>query len=253
MRHLHAFCLAAIAALTASAAQAVTINWNTDVPWGDVKWRQITPNATGYRDVSHIDPNGGKAAYRLNVRFSDSLPSAGTLVMLGGLLAESYAVRDAGLTLALDGTGTLKATLRDMSGTHTLSGSGNLVQGLNQIVLAIEREYVDERYHAVVSVFVNGKEAFTFDGDLGGVTFDRITVGRGHAVTDDPLDVAKPPIICSPPPPRPMGSRGSTRSATPTRPCSSPSPPRSRSWPLAPPASPFAARPPEPSPSEAHP
>lgn len=191
MRHLHAFCLAAIAALTASAAQAVSINWNTDVPWGDISWRQITPNATGYRDVSHIDPNGGKAAYRLTVRFSDSLPSAGTLVMLGGLLDATYVVREAGLTLALDGTGTLKVTLRDMSGTHTLSGSGNLVQGLNQIVLAIEREYVDERYHAVVSVFVNGKEAFTFDGDLGGVTFDRITVGRGHAVTDDPLDVAQ--------------------------------------------------------------
>lgn len=191
MRHLHAFCLAAFVALSAFTAQAVTIDWNNDVLWGDVSWRQITPNETGHRDISHISADGGKAAYRLNVRFSDSLPSAGTLVMLGGLLEESYAVREAGLTLALDGIGTLKATLRDLSGTHTLSGSGNLVQGLNQIVLAIEREYVDERYHAVVSVFVNGEEAFTFDGDFSGVTFDRITVGRGHAVTDDPLDVAQ--------------------------------------------------------------
>lgn len=191
MRHLHALCLAAFAALMPFAAQAVTIDWNNDVLWGDVSWRQITPIETGYRDISHISADGGKAAYRLNVRFSDSLPSAGTLVMLGGILEESYLVREAGLTLALDGTGTLKASLRDTSGTRELSGSGNLVQGLNQIVLAIEREQVDGRYHAVVSVFVNGEEAFSFDGDFSGVTFDRITVGRGHAVTDDPLDVAQ--------------------------------------------------------------
>lgn len=189
MRTFHAFCLAAFAALTACAAQAVTIDWNNDVQWGDVSWRYLGMNASGYRDISHISADGGKAAYRLNVRFSDSLPSAGTLVMLGGLLEDSYAVREAGITLALNGTGTLKATLRDTQGTRALSGSRNLVQGLNQIVLAIEREQVEERYHSVISIFVNGEEAFTFDGDFSGVTFDRVVMGHGYNESDDPLNV----------------------------------------------------------------
>lgn len=183
------FCIACLTALAALSAQAVTINWNNDVDWGAVSWRDLNIDSNGYRDISHISSTG-KAAYRLNVRFGSDLPSSGTLLMLGGLLNNAFADRVAGITLSLAGDGVLSASLRDERGTRAIAGGGSLAQGLNQIVVAIDRHAVEgDTYHALISIFVNGEEAFTYDGHFGGVTFDRITLGRGYNLDDTPLDV----------------------------------------------------------------
>ena len=162
--------LAMLAACAAFAAQASSIDWNEDVPWGDINWRGAEPGASeggGYgRDISRVN-QGTNVALLLNVRFSDTLPSTGTLLALGGEKTNGNA---GGIKLYVTEGGGLGASITDERGTQTMTGSASLAQGLNQVVIALDRQSVaGDAYHAAVSIFVNGQEAFTYDGHFGGV------------------------------------------------------------------------------------
>lgn len=99
--------LAAVAALLALAAPAVTVNWNQDVDWGDVTWRGL--NMTdGWRDIGHIGATT-KAVYRLNIRFRQGVPTSGCVLMLGGTVG---GVGGYGITLSATANG-LVASLKD--------------------------------------------------------------------------------------------------------------------------------------------
>lgn len=110
--------------------------------------------------------------------------------MLGGQLSTEYLDRDAGISLLVGSNGSLTGSLRDEKGTRALTGQGQLIQGQNEIVLALERQGATSDYHTLVSIFVNGKEVITYDGRLSGITFDRLTIGRGYGPEDSKLDVA---------------------------------------------------------------
>lgn len=188
MNRLLFTCLATLATFAAHAATSFA--WDTEAQAGDLDWKTGSFNETGYAKVSHISADGGKAAFRLNVSFADQLPSSGTLLMLGGQLSAEYLDRDAGISLLVGSNGSLTGSLRDEKGTRALTGQGQLIQGQNEIVLALERQGATSDYHTLVSIFVNGKEVITYDGRLSGITFDRLTTGRGYGPEDSKLDVA---------------------------------------------------------------
>ena len=82
------FCIVCLTALAALSAQAVTIDWNKDVDWGGINWRGLgfmggNKESGYYRDIGHIGTTA-KAAFRLNVRFPGTVPTAGCLLMAGG-------------------------------------------------------------------------------------------------------------------------------------------------------------------------
>ena len=168
------FCIACLTALAALSAQAVTIDWNKDVDWGGINWRGLgfmdgDKESGFYRDIGHIGTTA-KAAFRLNVRFPGTVPTAGCLLMAGGT--------GGGIKLSLAENG-LMASFTDEHGTQTIAGSAKLEAGLNQVVLAIDRSTNVEgiAYHSVISIFVNGEKAFSYEGYFGGVTFNKVTVG----------------------------------------------------------------------------
>lgn len=99
--------LAAVVALLAFAAPAVTINWNEDVDWGNINWRSLNV-ANGWRDIGHIGATT-KAAYRLNIRFAQGVPTSGCVLMLGGTVG---GVGGHGITLSATAKG-LMASLKD--------------------------------------------------------------------------------------------------------------------------------------------
>lgn len=173
------FLIASLAALAALSAQAVTIDWNNDVDWGGINWRGL--NAAGgdkesgfYRDIGHIGTTA-KAAFRLNVRFPGTVPTAGCLLMAGGT--------GGGIKLSLAENG-LMASFTDERDTQAIAGSAKLEAGLNQVVLAIDRStnVGGDAYHALISIFVNGEKAFSYEGYFGGVTFNKVTVGCDYGL-----------------------------------------------------------------------
>ncbi len=173
------FCIACLTALAALSAQAVTIDWNNDVDWGEINWRGL--NAAGgnresgfYRDIGHIGTTA-KAAFCLNVRFPGTVPTAGCLLMAGGT--------EGGIKLSLAENG-LMASFTDERGPQTIAGSAKLEAGLNQVVLAIDRStnVGGDAYHALISIFVNGEKAFSYEGYFGGVTFNKVTVGCDYGL-----------------------------------------------------------------------
>ncbi len=181
--------LAMLAVCAAFAAQALPVDWNTDVPWGDLRWRGISPSASkggGYgRDISRVS-QGTNVALLLNVRFSDTLPSMGTLLALGGEMNGGGA---GGIKLYVTEGGGLGASVTDERGTQTMTGSASLAQGLNQVVIALDRQSVaGDTYHAAVSIFVNGQEVFTYDGHFGGVYVENFYFMRDFAEGQGLLD-----------------------------------------------------------------
>lgn len=164
-------------------ATAVTIDWNKDVNWGDMRWRGLNNLEDGERDIGHIKETT-KAAYRVNIRFSNGVPTSGCVLMLGGTVGD---IGGYGIKLSLTENG-LAALLKDENHTATFTGGGEVIEGLNQIVVTVDRG-VGPNYGAANSVFLNGVECLTYDGRLGGVTFKRITIGRGYEETEDPMSM----------------------------------------------------------------
>ena len=143
--------LAISATVFSLAVHAVTVNWNTDVDWGDIQWHQKVISEGGKITQAHITA-GAKWALRLNMRFSKGVPTSGCLLMLGRTLNGGGT---GGIMLSLSENG-LTASLTDENHTATFSGTATLEMGLNQIVLAVDRRGAGTDYQALVSVFVNG-------------------------------------------------------------------------------------------------
>lgn len=173
--------LVAVATLSLSAAHAVTINWNQDVDWGNIRWRQLSFGSEQTADIYHIG-SSTKQAFRLNVRFSNGVPVSGCLLMIGGTLNGGGV---GGIVLSLSEEG-LIATLTDENHTATFNGSGRLETGLNQVVVVVDRGVAND-YGAAISIFINGQECLTYEGRMGGVTFNRVTFGHGYEATDAPM------------------------------------------------------------------
>lgn len=184
--------LAMLAACAAFAAQALPVDWNTDVPWGDLNWRKLqmhTPEDGGdglYTPVTRVQ-QGTNAAVLLTVRFTESLPSTGTLLMFGGDLQGGGS---GGIRLSVTEGGGLAMTVVNERGSQTVDGSASLVQGQNQVAIALNRQSVSgDTYHAAVSIFVNGQEAFTYDGHFGGVYVENIFLMRDAVIGEGIPDV----------------------------------------------------------------
>ena len=181
MKRMLAYLFIVLGVLT---AQAVTVNWNEDVDWGDIRWRRLDYLGDGERDISHIDATA-KAAYRVNIGFSNGVPTSGCVLMLGGTCGGKGGY---GITLATTENG-LVASLKDENHTATFQGTATLKTGVNQLVLAIDRKGSATNYQAEISIFVNGEECLTYTGRLGGVTFNKITIGRGYEAGDNPMSL----------------------------------------------------------------
>lgn len=166
------------------AAHAVTVNWDEDVNWGDMRWRGLNNLEDGERDISHIKDTA-KAAYRVNIGFSNGVPTSGCVLMLGGICGVKGGY---GITLAATENG-LVASLKDENHTATFQGTATLKTGVNQLVLAIDRNGWETNYKADISIFVNGEECLTYTGRMAGVTFDKITIGRGYEAGDNPMSL----------------------------------------------------------------
>lgn len=166
------------------AVHAVTVNWVEDVNWGDMRWRGLNNLEDGERDISHIKDTV-KAAYRVNIGFLNGVPTSGCVLMLGGICggAGGYGIA---LTATENG---LVASLKDENHTATFQGTATLKTGENQLVLAIDRNGWETNYKADVSIFVNGEECLTYTGRMAGVTFDKITIGRGYEAGDNPMSL----------------------------------------------------------------
>lgn len=183
--------LAMLAACAAFVAQALPVDWNDDVPWGDLNWRGAEPSESeggGYsRDITRVS-QGTNVALLMNMRFTDALPSSGTLLLLGGALSGS-ADEGGGIRLYVTENGGLGADITDEKGTRAIAGSASLEQGLNQVVIALDRQSVaGDTYHAEIAIFVNGQEAFSYDGHFGGVVVDHFYYMRGFKEGSELLD-----------------------------------------------------------------
>ena len=182
--------LAMLAACAAFAAQASPVDWDTDVPWGDIRWRDLQeyPSANGgyYTPVSYVSM-GTNVAALLTVDFAGALPSSGTLLMLGGDMGEGGG--RGGIRLSVTENGGLAVTIVDERGSRTVAGEASLVQGQNQVVLALDRQKTDlDPYAASIAIFVNGQEAFAYDGHFGGVYVQKLFLMRDAVVGEGILD-----------------------------------------------------------------
>lgn len=148
-----------------------------------LEWRGLALNAEGGCFMNHIESDSG-AACRLLLTLPTVLPSTGTVFMLGG-------ASERGVWLEAGPGGTLSAKLHDNKSEQTLNGSATLMPGRNELIIAIDRGPAAGNYPADVAIFVNGVEAFSYSGRLGGVTFSKITIGRGFGdVSESPWDIS---------------------------------------------------------------
>lgn len=134
-------------------------------------WRGLALAADGSCSMNHVDSDSG-AACRLLLTLPTDPPSRGTVFMLGG-------GSQRGVWLEAGADGTLSAKLHDERGEQTLNGSATLLPGRNELIIAMDRGPAAGDYPADVAIFVNGREAFSYSGRFAGVTFSKITVGRG--------------------------------------------------------------------------
>lgn len=128
------------------------------------------------------------AALRVSLTFPTAVPTQGEVVCMEGTMASGIG----GIVLTAGGRGHLTAILCEASGTFALAGQGAvLLPGENEVAIAVDRGSAEAGYPVRIAVFVNGAEAFFHEGTMSGVTFNKITVGRGYdGATDAPWDVA---------------------------------------------------------------
>ena len=186
--------LVLLAACAAFAAQALPVDWNKDVPWGDVKWRTLniydSEQGGGYNTPVSQVSMGTNVAVLLTVRFTETLPSTGTLLMFGGDLGQGGTERG-GIRLSFTEGGGLALTIVDERGSRTVDGSASLALGQNQVAIALDRQATaSDPYAASIAIFVNGQEAFTYDGHFGGVYVKNIFLMRDAVAGEGIPDVA---------------------------------------------------------------
>lgn len=140
--------------------------------------------------MSQIEADKG-AVLCVSLTFPSAPPTTGEVVCMEGALNVGGI---GGIVLSAEEGGRLKALLNEAAGSVELKAideSARLLPGRNEVAIAIDRGSAAADYPVEIVIFVNGQEAFTYEGKMSGITFSKITVGRGYDGGEDtPWDVS---------------------------------------------------------------